>query len=124
MKTTTPTAEELMSERRRSSRFDKAFTVHLSGDRGVARGIARNISSGGMFIETASPFPLGSRVVVTFSTAEGLAEIAAQAEVRYQCALEFGGAAGRIGQLRGVGVRFLSFETSQAEEEEGPHVLH
>ena len=77
-----------------------------------------------MFIETASPFALGSRVVVTFSTAEGLAEIAAQAEVRYQCALEFGGAAGRIGQLRGVGVRFLSFETSEAEEEHGQHVLH
>jgi PilZ domain len=113
-----------MSERRRSGRFDKAFTVHLSGERGMARGIARNISSGGMFIETASPFALGSRVVVTFSTAEGLAEIAAQAEVRYQCALEFGGSAGRIGQLRGVGVRFLSFETSEAEEEEGQHVLH
>ena len=43
-----------------------------------------------MFIETAAPFALGSRVSVTFTTSEGAAEILAQAEVRYQCALEFG----------------------------------
>lgn len=112
-----------MAERRRSNRFDKAFPVYLSGDRGMARGIARNISNGGMFIETAGAFPLGSRVVITFSTAEGAAEIMAQAEVRYQCALEFGTAKGGLGRLRGVGIRFLSFETSQPERVEA-HVLH
>ena len=112
-----------MPERRRTNRFDKVFPVYLSGERGMARGIARNISSGGMFIETAGAFPLGSRIVITFTTAEGAAEIMAQAEVRYQCALEFGSSRGGLGQLRGVGIRFLSFETSQPDRSEA-HVLH
>lgn len=112
-----------MPERRRQSRFDKVFSVYLNGDRGAARGIARNISSGGMFIETAAPFALGSKVVVTFSTSEGAAEIMAQGEVRYQCALEFGGPNGARGNLRGIGVRFLSFEASPRERT-AVHVLH
>ncbi len=115
-----------MAERRRSNRFDKVFPVYLSGELGMARGIARNISGGGMFVETAGAFPLGSRVVVTFTTAEGAAEIVARGEVRYQCALEFGGPQGGRGQLRGIGVRFLSFETSERTEHESAqaHVLH
>ena len=112
-----------MPERRRQSRFDKVFPVYLSGERGMARGIARNISSGGMFIETNASFALGSRVGVTFTTSEGAAEIVADAEVRYQCALEFGGPNGGRGQLRGIGVRFLSFETAPREREQ-ISVLH
>jgi len=121
------TAEKLPAkrpaERRRQSRFDKVFAVYLAGDQGSARGIARNISSGGMFIETAAPFALGSGVRVTFTTSEGRAEIIAKGEVRYQCALEFGGPEGQRGQLRGIGVRFLSFETSAREQHEN-QVLH
>lgn len=101
-----------MAERRRQSRFDKVFPVYLTGDRGTARGIARNISAGGMFIETAAPFALGSHVCVTFTTSEGAAEIIADGEIRYQCNLEFGGPGGTRGQLRGIGVRFLSFEST------------
>ena len=111
------------TERRRQGRFDKVFAVYLAGDLGSARGIARNISSGGMFIETAAPFALGSAVCVTFTTSEGRAEIMARGEVRYQCALEFGGPDGQRGQLRGIGVRFLSFETSAREQHEN-QVLH
>ncbi len=113
------------SERRRQGRYDKVFAVNLAGDQGSARGIARNISSGGMFIETAAPYALGSAVCVTFTTSEGRAEIMARAEVRYQCALEFGGPDGQRGQLRGIGVRFLSFETSAREQHEHENqVLH
>ncbi len=112
-----------MPDRRRSNRFDKVFPVYLAGENGIARGVARNISSGGMFIETAGLFPLGSPVVVTFTTAEGSAEIVARGEVRYQCALEYGGAKGRIEQLRGIGVRFRSFETSREARPEA-QVLH
>ena len=112
-----------MPDRRRSNRFDKAFPVYLAGENGMARGVARNISSGGMFIETAGGFSLGSRVVVTFTPAEGSAEIVAQAEVRYQCALEYGGRGGKIQQLRGIGIRFLSFETSR-DERASAQVLH
>jgi len=108
-----------MAERRRSGRFDKVFAVYLAGDQGLVRGIARNISSGGMFIETAGPFALGSKVVVTFTTSEGAAAIAAHAEVRYQCALSFGGAEGTMGQLRGIGVRFVSFEDCEIATSRG-----
>jgi Tfp pilus assembly protein PilZ len=112
-----------MPDRRRTNRFDKVFPVYLAGDRGMARGVARNISGGGMFVETPGAFPLGSKVVVTFTTIEGSAEIVAQGEVRYQCALEYGAPGGAIRQLRGIGVRFLSFETSQADRT-GLQVLH
>ncbi len=113
-----------MPERRRRTRFDKVFPVYLTGERGTARGIARNISAGGMFIETSASFALGSRVCVTFTTSEGAAEIVADAEVRYQCALEFGGPSGGRGQLRGIGVRFLAFETAPRELHQAASVLH
>ena len=47
-------------------RMDKAFPVFLEGDRGVASGVGRNITDTGMFVETREPFPLGTRVKITF----------------------------------------------------------
>jgi len=101
-------------ERRKSSRFDKVFTVYLTGDAGLARGIARNISDGGMFIETRDPFPLGSRVWVTFSDEGTGTELSALGEVRYQCFLNYAGPPGQ-NALRGMGVRFISFDAKNAE---------
>ena len=97
------------ADRRRSSRFDKVFPVYLTGEHGICRGIARNISDGGMFIETRDPHPLGARLTISFSDESSGVEIAAVAEVRYQCVIEYGGREGR-NALRGMGVRFLAFE--------------
>lgn len=102
------------SNRRRNLRFDKAFPVYLLGESGLARGIARNISEGGMFIETREPFPLGSRVKVTFVSEADGAELTALAEVRYQCFLSYGDSAAGPGGLRGMGVRFVEFEEDEA----------
>lgn len=105
-----------MSERRSSIRFDKAFPVYLAGDEGMTRGIARNLSEGGMFIETREPYRLGARVKVTFVSPDMGTEITLVAEVRYQCFLSYGGSnettAGES-QLRGMGVRFVEMEPQE-----------
>ncbi len=104
-------------ERRVSPRLDKAFPVFLEGDGGAGLGIARNISSGGMFVETRDPQPLGSQVRVTFPAAEG--EMIAVGEVRYVCHLvgrvpAHGSQSPRRAAVRGMGVRFLYFELDGA----------
>lgn len=96
-----------MKERRTSIRFDKAFPVYLAGEEGVTRGIARNISDGGMFIETREPYRLGARVKVTFVSPDTTAEITMVGEVRYQCFLSYGTDGDGESQLRGMGVRFI-----------------
>ena len=103
------------TNRRRGLRFDKAFAVYLVGDTGIARGIARNISEGGMFIETREPFPLGSRIKVTFVAGDEETELTVLAEVRYQCFLSYGDADGpkAPNALRGMGVRFVEIEEDQ-----------
>ncbi len=118
-------AQSKGSDRRTSSRFDKAFPVYLTAAQGIFRGVARNISSGGMFIETPDLQPLGGRVTVCFADHLSGVELSVISEVRYQCVLEYGGRDGKSA-LRGVGVRFLSFETGTEllEAQPSPSSLH
>ena len=97
-------------ERRAEPRLDKVFRVYLEGQRGVGLGIARNISEGGMFVETRVPQPIGSQVRITFPSDAG--EMTALAEVRYVCHLMGRGPVDvdRPAALRGMGVKFLYFE--------------
>jgi hypothetical protein len=108
------------TERRASPRLDKAFQVYVEGERGGAFGVARNISEGGMFVETRDPPPLGTQVRVTF--ASGAGEMTAVAEVRYVCHLigRPSADAERHAAVRGMGVRFLYFEAAGT----APRVLH
>lgn len=101
-------------ERRNDTRLDKVFRVYLEGERGMGLGIARNISEGGMFIETRAPQPIGSQVRVTFPSEAG--EMSCLAEVRYVCHLLGRTPASQRGPLalRGMGVRFLYFEADEA----------
>jgi hypothetical protein len=93
----------------RGGRFDKAFPVWLEGDRGVASGIARNVTETGMFVETREPFPLSSRVRVTFvSPARAGTEMTLEAEVRYQCFINFAKPGEGRGGMRGIGLKFTS----------------
>src|SRR5437868_4199841 len=91
-----------------SARFDKAFQVWLEGDSGVAAGVGRNITDAGLFVETREPFALGTRVRVTFPSPSGGAEMTLEAEVRYQCFINFAAAGGTRSGLRGVGLRFVA----------------
>lgn len=97
-------------ERRAASRLDKVFPVYLEGDRGGALGVARNISTGGLFVETRAPQPIGSQVRITFPADGG--DMTAIGEVRYVChLLASAGVEGRGPRaLRGMGVRFIYFE--------------
>ena len=96
-------------ERRAAPRLDKVIPVYLDGERGAALGVARNISEGGMFVETRAPEPIGSQVRVIFAADEG--EMTAVAEVRFVCHLVAGAPEdGRPATLRGMGLRFLYFE--------------
>lgn len=99
-------------DRRAGQRLDKVFPVYLEGDRGGGLGIARNISGGGMFIETRQPYPLASQVRVTFPSAGG--EMTAIGEVRYVCHLMGAGGETRA-TVRGMGVKFLYFEAKADE---------
>jgi hypothetical protein len=87
--------------------LDKAFPVFLEGDRGVAAGVGRNISDSGMFVETREPFPLGSRVKVTFTSPTGGAEMVLEGEVRYQCFINFTRADAVRAGMRGIGLKFV-----------------
>jgi hypothetical protein len=89
-------------------RLDKAFPVFLEGDRGVASGIGRNITDSGMFIETREPYPLGTRVKVTFSSPHGGAEMTLEGEVRYQCFINFARSDASRAGMRGIGLKFVS----------------
>ena len=97
------------SDRRGGSRLDKVFPVWLEGEHGCGMGIARNISEGGMFVETATPHPIGSQVHVAFPSESG--DMTAVGEVRYVCHL-VGRRAGQDvhASVHGMGVRFLDFE--------------
>ncbi|AKU91604.1 PilZ domain-containing protein [Vulgatibacter incomptus] len=96
-------------DRRGASRFDKAFPVYLTSFSGISRGVARNISAGGMFIETSQLQPLGGRLSICFADPLSGVELSLVGEVRYQCVLEYGGREGATA-LRGVGVRFIEVE--------------
>ena len=91
----------------KSGRFDKAFPVWLDGERGVMSGIGRNITEAGMFVETREPLPLGSRVRVTFAGPSSPTEMTLEAEVRYQCFINFAKESGARSGMRGMGLRFV-----------------
>jgi hypothetical protein len=105
---------QTQAERRGGVRLDKVFPVYLDGERGIGMGIARNISSGGLFVETRAPQPIGSQVRVTFASDDG--EMTAIAEVRYVCHLLARSErhAGGPLALRGMGMRFIYFEADEA----------
>jgi len=60
-----------MHDRRGSLRFDKVFTVYITTADGMARGIARNISAAGLYVETQAAALLGGRLRLTFTGEDG-----------------------------------------------------
>jgi hypothetical protein len=90
-------------------RFDKAFPVLIGSEIfGDSRGVARNISAGGMFIEIGEPPPIGSVVTVHFRIPGSGEDIRARAEVKHHYCLNFA-CAGQPRSARGVGLRYVEF---------------
>ena len=103
-----------MHDRRGSLRFDKVFTVYITRSDGMARGVARNISASGLYVETHASVPLGGRLRLTFTGEDGT-EMTCLCEVRYQVALSYGAKDGRAGHTRGLGLRVVAYETREDE---------
>lgn len=118
-----------LAERRASVRFDKVIPVTLSTPGyGETRAVARNISSGGMMVETPLPFPLGSEVTISFDGRESRSSIRARGEVKNYYAFNYCDDDGPRA-ARGIGIRFLEFleeteEPSRYVDEEPRTTLH
>ncbi|MEK6608900.1 MAG: PilZ domain-containing protein [Myxococcota bacterium] len=96
------------TEKRSTVRFDRSLPVYVSNPTfGRMRFIARNVSTGGMFVETGDPLPLGTEVEVHFGAEE--CRVVARAEVRNHYFLNFADGAGPRA-LAGMGLRFVGFE--------------
>jgi hypothetical protein len=102
-------------DKRGTSRFDKVFPVWVSSPSfGECQGIARNISTGGMFLELREPLPLGSEVNVHFTIPDSDGELVAKGQVRRHYFLQFNGDDGPRA-LTGMGVRFTGFDEDGEE---------
>lgn len=97
-------------EKRQHLRFDKVFPVRvesiLFGDISC---VARNVSAGGIFIETGDPLPLGARIRVRFLNPEETAEIVAVGEVKNHYFVNYSHN-GASRSVTGMAVRFTAFE--------------
>jgi hypothetical protein len=97
-------------EKREHLRFDKVFPVRvesiLFGELGC---VARNVSAGGIFLETPEPLPLGARVRVCFLNPEENAEIVALGEVKNHYFVNYVDR-GVTRSVTGMAVRFTAFE--------------
>jgi hypothetical protein len=97
-------------EKRQHLRFDKVFPVRIESILfGQIPCVARNVSAGGIFIETSDLLPLGARVRVCFLTPDETSEIVGLGEVKNHYFINYvhGGASRSVA---GMAVRFLSFE--------------
>ena len=102
-------------DRRRSYRFDKVFQVEVSSPIfGSYLCVARNISAGGIFLETFDPLPLGSEVRIHFEIPDSQGEVVAIGEVKNHYYLNYQ-QDGAPRSLMGMGVRFLGFENNGEE---------
>jgi hypothetical protein len=96
-------------DRRASIRFDKVFKVTVQTEGyGEMQAVARNISEGGMMIETPMPFPLGTELTVAFEMPDSHSTISARAEVKNHYAFNYS-ESGEPRSARGIGIRFVEF---------------
>src|SRR3954465_15825890 len=90
------------------TRFDKAFPVYLEGERGAAAGIGPTPTQPGVSAEPREPFPLGSRVRVTFTSPGRGPEMVLEGEVRYQCFINYAREDRARAGMRAIGLRFVT----------------
>jgi hypothetical protein len=98
--------------RRTNTRLDVAVPVMLYFAGNLCRGIARNVSAGGAFVETTHKIPLGTAVRIVFGVGDGGRELAARAEVKHQICLNYVDTTQKTMALLGIGLRFVGFEAT------------
>jgi hypothetical protein len=105
-----PRQEAAPREQRQHLRFDKVFPVKVESILfGELPCVARNVSAGGIFLETPEPLPLGACVRVRFLNPEESAEIVAVGEVKNHYFMNYAHN-GESRSVTGMAVRFTSFE--------------
>jgi uncharacterized protein (TIGR02266 family) len=85
--------------RRTDPRYDRRIEVEIVAEGRRQVGHSRNISLGGVFVETAEPLPVQTTIQVRFRVSTQPEPIDVTGEVRW---VERGGA----GQAAGMGIRF------------------
>jgi PilZ domain len=97
-------------EKRQHLRFDKAFPVRIESILfGEMSCIARNVSAGGIFVETRDPLPLRSHVRVCFLTPDETGEVVALGQVKNHYFINFN-EGGNPQSVTGMAIRFSNFE--------------
>lgn len=105
-------------DRRRNRRvrldLDIAVPVRVMTTGGEYRGMARNISEGGMLVELIMAPAIGSRVQITFEGVRGSTSapdsVELHGEVRHHMAWQYNAPDGSARSMRGVGIRFVDAE--------------
>jgi hypothetical protein len=99
------------AQRREHLRLDKVFAVRveslLFGD---LMCVARNVSSGGIFLELSDPLPLGTTIRVCFPVPDGSGEVVAVGEIKNHYFINYA-QDGVSKAVAGMAVRFTSFES-------------
>lgn len=101
------------NERRKEARvrldLELAVPVSVSTGSSEYRGVARNISEGGMLVELPIAPAIGARVKVRFAGVQGSAaapdSVELSGEVRHHMAWQFN-KDGATSSMRGIGIRF------------------
>jgi hypothetical protein len=105
-----PAPSAAARDKREHLRFDKVFPVRVESILfGELPCIARNVSAGGIFLETPEPLPLGARVRVCFLNPGEDSEIVALGEVKNHYFVNYSDR-GVTRSVIGMAVRFTSFE--------------
>ena len=106
-------------------RFDMLFPCVMASELyGEAQVVVRNVSAGGMMVQTADILPLGAVVTVHFRMSDCDDEIVARAEVKHHLCLNFALPDAEPRAARGMGLRFLDFDTELPLTLASQRVLH
>ncbi len=94
-------------------RLELAVPVLLKGDFGLAKGVARNISEGGLLVEVRQSIPIGVSVEIEIQGVRGSLDspesLKLRGEVRHQVAWQHTQKQARQ-TVRAIGIRFVNEE--------------
>jgi Tfp pilus assembly protein PilZ len=95
----------MKNERRKDNRFDYTIMIRVDDADFITEEFTKNISKGGMFLKTTSPYPaLSSDIKLTIHFPEGLGEVKTIGRVVYKIEEE---EAARRKLDPGIGIQFL-----------------
>lgn len=113
------------ADKRIHIRFDMLFPCVLASELyGETQVVVRNVSAGGMLVQTPDVLPLGSVVTVHFRMEDSDDEIVARAEVKHHLCLNFAVPGEEPRAAKAMGLRFLDFDTELPLTLPGLRVLH